>query len=76
MPGLVFILREIFPHVHTWRFETESERQKIYILILQYFFEILQLTKDQLSDDAPRKKLQKICIYSLLNLNNGLTLLR
>ncbi|XP_058830469.1 nucleoporin Nup188 [Topomyia yanbarensis] len=76
LPGLIFLLREVFPHVHTWRFEEEAERQKIYVFILQYLFEILQLSPDTLKNDYPRTVLRNVCVYSLLDLDNGMTLLR
>lgn len=75
IPSLIFMLREIFPHVHTWRFEKESDRQQIYSIIMQYFFEILQMSADQLKDDEKKTLLRNICVYSLLT-NNGLSLLR
>ncbi|XP_058460873.1 nucleoporin Nup188 [Malaya genurostris] len=76
LPGLIFLLREVFPHAHTWRFEQEAERQKIFVFILQYIFEILQLSPDTLKNDYPRKVLRNVCVYSLLDLDNGMTLLR
>ncbi|XP_038118197.1 nucleoporin Nup188 [Culex quinquefasciatus] len=76
LPGLIFLLREVFPHAHTWRFENESERQKIYVFILQYLFEILQLSPEALKNDYPRTILRNVCVYSLLDLDNGMTLLK
>lgn len=76
LPGLIFLLREVFPHAHTWRFENEAERQKVYVLIMQYLFEILQLSPEMLKNDYPRTVLQNVCVYSLLDLDNGLTLLK
>lgn len=76
LPGLIFLLREVFPLAHSWRFENESERQKVYVFILQYMFEILQLSPEALKNDYPRTVLQNICVYSLLDLDNGLTLLK
>jgi len=76
LPGLIFILREIFPHIHTWKFTTDKERYKIYIFIMEYLFDILQITEEQLKAIPEKKILRDICIYSLLNLDNGMTLLR
>lgn len=73
LPALVFMLREIFPHCHTWRFEKEADLHEIYVFVMEYFFELLQL-----DDNAgPEKKLLRdTCVFSLLNLENGLTLLK
>lgn len=76
LPGLIFLLREVFPHAHTWRFEDESHRQKIHVFILQYMFEILQLSPEALKNDYPRTVLRNVCVYSLLDLDNGMTLLK
>lgn len=77
LPGLIFMLREIFPHIHSWRFERESDRQRIYTIVLQYFLDILQMpisTSDNRNEY--RMILRKICVRSLMNLDNGMTLLR
>ncbi|XP_055534694.1 nucleoporin Nup188 [Wyeomyia smithii] len=76
LPGLIFLLREVFPHAHTWRFEQEAQRQKIYVFILQYIFEILQLSPEALKNDSARLVLRNVCVYSLLDLDNGMTLLK
>lgn len=72
----MFLLREIFPNAHQWRFENEQDKYDIYIFILQYLFDVLQLSNEQVKDDKARSTLRNICIYSLLNLENGITLLR
>lgn len=73
LPGLIFMLREIFPHCHTWRFERESDLHEIYIFVMEHLFEVLQ-TEEAAS--AEQRLLSDTCIYSLLNLENGLTLLK
>ncbi|KAJ6644260.1 Nucleoporin Nup188 [Pseudolycoriella hygida] len=75
IPNLIFMLREIFPHVEMWRFDRESDRLSIYSIVLQYFFEILQISSDQLRNDDSKTLLRNICVYSLLT-NNSLSLLR
>lgn len=72
LPGLIFLLREIFPHCHTWRFERESDLHEIYTFVMEFFFELLQ-SEDQ---TVERILLRNTCVYSLLNLENGLTLLK
>lgn len=72
MAGLLFLLREVFPFIHTWRFEHETERQRITAQVLQYFCDILQI-----ADENPHRSiLRNTCVYSLLHLDSGLTLLR
>lgn len=75
IPNLIFMLREIFPHVEMWRFDKESDRLKIYTIVMQYFFEILQMSSEQLRNDNMKTLLRNICVYSLLT-NNSLSLLR
>lgn len=72
LPGLVFMLREVFPHCHTWRFEKESDLHEIYVFVMEYFFEVLQADEGS----AEKRLLRDTCVYSLLNLENGLTLLK
>ncbi len=68
IPNLIFMLREIFPHVEMWRFDKETDRLSIYTIVMQYFFETLQRSVDQ-------SLLRNICVYSLLT-SNSLSLLR
>jgi nuclear pore complex protein Nup188 len=76
LPGLIFLLREVFPHIHTWRFDDEDERMKLYVAILLYFFDILQIPQQQLDLDKSRQILRDACVSSLLNMDNGMTLLK
>lgn len=72
LAGLIFLLREVFPFIHTWRFEHEADRQRITAHILQYFCDILQIPEENVS----RSILRNTCVYSLLHLDSGMTLLR
>lgn len=72
LPGLIFLLREIFP-CQSWRFDSKEDVHEIYIFAMEYFFEILQTSS---TDDAGRKLLRDTCTFSLLNLENGFTLLK
>lgn len=77
LPGLIFMLREIFPHIHSWRFDKETDRQRIYAIILQYFLDILQTPlRPGDNKNAYRMLIRNVCVQSLLNLDNGMTLLR
>ncbi|SPP74611.1 nucleoporin NUP188 homolog [Drosophila guanche] len=77
LPGLIFVLHDVFPHVHAWHFRSDQDKNKIYFEILSYICDILDLVS---TGSAPRSKdrelLLKVCIYSLLNLENGMILLR
>lgn len=72
LSGLIFMLREIFPHIHGWRFECELARQRIYTQVMQSFLSVLQ----QGGDAASTVLLRNTCVGSLLNVDNGMTLLR
>lgn len=76
LPGLIFLLREVFSNAHSWRFEMEEDKFDIYIAVLQYMFDILQLPADQLKKDKARVTLRNVCLNSLLQQTNGTTLLR
>lgn len=72
LAGLIFLLREVFPFIHTWRFEHELDRQSITAAVLKYFCDILQIVDENVN----RSILRNTCVYSLLNLDSGMTLLR
>lgn len=72
LAGLIFLLREVFPFIHTWRFEHEHDRLRITAQTLQYFCDILQIADENTS----RAILRNTCVYSLLHLESGMTLLR
>lgn len=74
LPGLVFLLREIFPYVNSWRFESELKRNKIYIFALQFFKDIL--AEQEVKDVTKANLLRNTCIYNLLNFDNGMVLLK
>lgn len=72
LPGLIFLLREVFPYIQSWRFENELDRQQILAQILQHFCYVLKIS----DDSGARLILRNTCVYSLLHLDSGLTLLR
>lgn len=71
LPGLIFLLREVFPYIETWRFDNEVERQQILVQILQHFCYVLKIS----DDSGARLILRNTCVYSLLHLDS-ITLLR
>ncbi|XP_017147680.1 nucleoporin NUP188 homolog isoform X1 [Drosophila miranda] len=77
LPGLIFVLRDVFPHVHAWHFRSHQDKNKIYFEIFSYICDILDLiSTGSTPRSEDRELLLKVCIYSLLNLENGMILLR
>ncbi|XP_055385303.1 nucleoporin Nup188 [Condylostylus longicornis] len=78
IPGLIFLLREVFPHLHSWRFRSSFERNRIYKETLEYFCEILNIhiKNSEITNQNSKKILKDICIYNLLNSDNGIALLK
>lgn len=76
LPGLLFLLREIFVHAHSWHFENEQDKMDIFSFVFEYFHDILTLSSEVVKVDPARKLLRNVCIYSLLHLDNGIPLLR
>lgn len=72
LPGLIFLLREVFPYIEKWRFDNELDRQQILAQILQHFCYVLKIP----DDSGARLILRNTCVYSLLHLESGLTLLQ
>lgn len=92
IPGLIFILRDVFPYLYTWRFENHIDKYKIYAEILGFICDVLdevvscqtlpiQYENDNTNLNSQRllrekQLLRDIVVYSLLNMENGLILLR
>ncbi|XP_017054002.1 nucleoporin Nup188 [Drosophila ficusphila] len=77
IPGLIFLLRDVFPHLHAWHFRSQLERNKIYFELLSFICDILDLFNTSSGAQCEhRELLLKVCVYSLMNLDNGLILLR
>ncbi|XP_041771504.1 nucleoporin Nup188-like isoform X1 [Anopheles merus] len=76
LPGAIFLLREVLPYANNWRFETSSDRYRVLVFVVQYIYEILQLSEDKLESDYARRVLRDACVYSLLNRDNGMVLLK
>ncbi|GAB0099084.1 Nucleoporin Nup188 [Sergentomyia squamirostris] len=75
LPGLLFLLHAVFPHCQSWKFLVEEDRSAIYIFTLEYLLKILQ--EGVVSNNrSHRRLLINVTIFSLLNLDCGLTLLR
>lgn len=76
LPGLLFIIREVFNNVHSWYYENEQDRMEILLFIFEYIHCILTFPNEVIKDDPSKKLLRDICVYSFLYLDNGSTLLR
>uniref|UniRef100_A0A8B9GMS1 Nucleoporin NUP188 n=1 Tax=Amazona collaria TaxID=241587 RepID=A0A8B9GMS1_9PSIT len=71
VPCIVFVLKEMLPNYHKWRYNSHGVREKIGCLILQLIHAILNLCPemDPRSSNAP--SLQSLCIFSLANTEAG-----
>ncbi|XP_052860062.1 nucleoporin Nup188 [Anopheles cruzii] len=76
LPGTIFLLREVLPHANNWRYETGTDRYRVLVFVVQYIYEILQLSEKQLCSDPARRTLRDVCVFSLLNRDNGMVLLK
>ncbi|CAB3239724.1 unnamed protein product [Arctia plantaginis] len=73
LPGLVLILREVFPNVYGWRYSNTRERRNI----IQRCAKFLTLVLQDVKRTSPTNKLlKKTCLYSLLHTENALELLK
>lgn len=59
--------------MHGWYFEREADRQRIYTSIFKHLLNVLQASD---ADGAVPVLLRNVCVDSLLNLDNGMVLLR
>uniref|UniRef100_A0A1A9X3K7 Nucleoporin NUP188 n=1 Tax=Glossina brevipalpis TaxID=37001 RepID=A0A1A9X3K7_9MUSC len=78
IPGLIFLLRDVFPHIHAWRFESKQEKFKLYAEIMGFICDVLDEVASSGTDKQSSEQLllKNICVYSMLNLENALILLR
>ncbi|CAL1525907.1 unnamed protein product [Lymnaea stagnalis] len=82
MASVLFILREVFPRFHKWRYVDIDQCKSIGQKCLHLFhtiFNFLNLQERQLPDKAGANsscpKLQEVCVYSLLFTDAGRALL-
>lgn len=76
LPGLIFLLREIFVHAHTWHYENEHDKMEVFSFVFDYIHGILTIPEGVVSKDPQRKLLRDVCVYSLLNLEAAVALLK
>ncbi|KAG7310763.1 hypothetical protein JYU34_003574 [Plutella xylostella] len=73
LPGLVFMVREVFPNISTQRYSTLAHRRDTLHSCIQLFNLVLQQNKGQ---SEKVTLLQNTCVYSLLHTENALELLK
>lgn len=79
LPGVVFMLRDVFPNYMFWRYVDEGDREIIALSCMQMIHQLLNLNfSNESSADASRPicVLYRACLYSLLFLDAGAALLR
>ncbi|XP_075969402.1 nuclear pore complex protein Nup188 [Anticarsia gemmatalis] len=73
LPGLILILREVFPNVYGWRYSNSRERRNM----IQRCASFLTLVLQDVKRSTPGNTLLKqTCVYSLLHTENALELLK
>ena len=76
LPGLIFILREILVHAHSWQYENEQDKMDIFIFVFQYLHDILTMPSALFQENPSKKLLRNVCVYSLLYLEQSVALLK
>jgi hypothetical protein len=79
LPGVVFMLRDVFPNYMFWRYVDEGDREIIALNCMQMIHQLLNLnfSKESFTDASrPICMLYRACLYSLLFLDAGAALLR
>jgi nuclear pore complex protein Nup188 len=76
LPGLLFMIREVFNTIHSWYFENEQEKMEMMLFVFEYVHDILTVPAEIIKEDDSKRLLRNICVYSLLYLDNSAALLR
>ncbi|KAK7865103.1 hypothetical protein R5R35_014636 [Gryllus longicercus] len=79
LPGIVFILSDVYPNYQSWHFEDEKEYDIIAVSCMKIFHEILSVsgTNGNKSDvTTPLQLVQNLVLYSFLNMKAGKVLLK
>ncbi|XP_046395466.1 nucleoporin Nup188 [Ischnura elegans] len=75
--GLIFVIREVFPCYLSWHYQNPLDSNFIGRKCLLIFHKILTVDLASLeSENNLMNTVRKMCVYSLLNCDSGLTLLR
>ncbi|KAM8934282.1 nucleoporin NUP188 [Pelodytes ibericus] len=70
VPCILFVLREMLPNYHRWRYNTHGVREKLGYLILSLIHAILNLSAD-VGSHGGSPNLQSLCTFSLTNTEAG-----
>ncbi|CAK1601728.1 unnamed protein product [Parnassius mnemosyne] len=73
LPGLVLILREVFPNICGWRYINSSERRGLLHRCTKFLTSIMEPTKES---NKTIELVKRTCIHSLLYMENALELLK
>lgn len=73
LPGLIFVLQEVFPNVYGWRYNKASDRRNMLERCAKFIALVLQDTKDT---SASTKLLKQTCVFNLLHTENAIELLK
>lgn len=76
LPGLIFILREILVHAHSWQYENEQDKMDIFIFVFEYLHDILTMPIERLEENPSKRLLRNVCVHSLLYLEQSVALLK
>ncbi|XP_043914056.1 nucleoporin NUP188 [Protopterus annectens] len=70
IPSVIFVLQEMLPNYHKWRYNTYGVREQIGCLILELIHAILNLYSEEEWENRA-SSLQSLCIRSLSNTDAG-----
>ncbi|XP_072841248.2 nucleoporin NUP188 [Pogona vitticeps] len=70
VPCVVFVLKEMLPNYHKWRYNSHGMRERIGCLILHLIHAILNLCPE-MDPGTSAPTLQSLCIFSLANTEAG-----
>ncbi|KAM4696540.1 nucleoporin NUP188 [Rhinophrynus dorsalis] len=70
VPCILFVLREMLPNYHRWRYNTHGVREHLGYLILNLIHAILNLCPE-MDPHSSTPSLQTLCIFSLTNTDAG-----
>ncbi|XP_056394145.1 nucleoporin NUP188 isoform X2 [Hyla sarda] len=70
VPCILFVLREMLPNYHRWRYNSHGVRENLGYLILNLIHAILNLCPD-MDPQSSSPNLQSLCIFSLTNTEAG-----
>ncbi|XP_078082449.1 nucleoporin NUP188 isoform X2 [Mustelus asterias] len=71
LPCVVFVLKELLPTYHKWRYNTYGVREEIGCLIFELIYTILHLNSAEESQCSNSLSLQTLCTHCLANTEAG-----